>query len=141
MRHIIALTVATAGCLAGLLSGHAEPTARTEFEQDQIPPPIIAHSFPPRKEDLSVSSNSCVAVLTTKKTALDALTDLADLKAKYPDVLGDSSFDVQEVDMTNRGLGTMYQGVAGPPGSHAATSELCARLKTAGYFGCWVKEY
>jgi hypothetical protein len=48
---------------------------------------------------------------------------------------------VQEADLSARGLGTMYRLVVGPPGSHNAARGVCTQLKTAGYEGCWVKEY
>jgi hypothetical protein len=83
-----------------------------------------------------------VAVLSSKKSRMDALTEYADLREKYPEVLSeDKTPDVQEADLSARGLGTMYRLVVGPPGSHNAASGVCAQLKTAGYIGCWVKEY
>jgi hypothetical protein len=72
---------------------------------------------------------------------MDALTEYADMREKYPDVLGDKTPDVQEADLSARGLGTMYRLVVGPPGSHNAASGVCTQLKSAGYVGCWVKEY
>ncbi|HWE15618.1 MAG TPA: SPOR domain-containing protein [Hyphomicrobiaceae bacterium] len=82
-----------------------------------------------------------VAVLSSQKSSMDALKLYADMREKYPAVLGDKTPDVQEADLSARGLGTMYRLVVGPPGSHNAASGVCAQLKTAGYEGCWVKEY
>jgi hypothetical protein len=82
-----------------------------------------------------------VAVLSSQKTYLKALEIFADLQQKYTEVLGNKTPDVQEADLSARGLGTMYRLVVGPPGSHNAASGVCAQLKTAGYEGCWVKEY
>ena len=55
--------------------------------------------------------------------------------------LGSKTPDVQEADLSARGLGTMYRVVVGPPGSHNSARGVCTQLKTAGYEGCWVKEY
>jgi hypothetical protein len=82
-----------------------------------------------------------VAVLSSQKSSMDALKIYADLQQKYPDVLGSKTPDVQEADLSARGLGTMYRLVVGPPGSHNAARGVCTQLKTAGYEGCWVKEY
>jgi hypothetical protein len=96
---------------------------------------------PPAKPREASSGLGYVAVLSSKKSRMDALTEYADLREKYPNVLGDKTPDVQEADLSARGLGTMYRLVVGPPGSHNAASGVCAQLKTAGYVGCWVKEY
>jgi hypothetical protein len=82
-----------------------------------------------------------VAVLFTEKTSMDALKKYADMQQKYTDVLVDKTPDVQEADLSDRGLGTQYRLVVGPPGSRNAASGVCAQLKSAGYSGCWVKEY
>jgi hypothetical protein len=102
--------------------------------------PKASPAAPPKVKEPS-SGLGYVAVLATKKARMDAMTAFADLQQKYTDVLGDKSFDVQEADLSARGLGTMYRLVVGPPGSHTYASNLCAQLKSAGYVGCWVKEY
>ena len=82
-----------------------------------------------------------MAVLKSEKSQMDAMKTYADMQQRYPDVLGDRSFDVQEADLSSRNLGTMYRVVVGPPGSHNAAQGICSQLKAAGYSGCWVKEW
>ncbi len=96
---------------------------------------------PPPKIREASSGLGYVAVLSSQKSSIDALKVYADLREKYPTVLGNKTPDVQEADLSARGLGTMYRLVVGPPGSHNAASGVCAQLRTAGYEGCWVKEY
>jgi hypothetical protein len=118
-----------------------------EEETAVAPPPVklpktAALKTPPAPRATSSSSGlGYVAVLKSAKTHMEAMTSYADLQQRYPDVLGDKSFDVQEADLSARNLGTMYRVVVGPPGSHNAASAVCAQLKAAGYVGCWVKEY
>jgi hypothetical protein len=133
----------------------ATPPAAKEKEKDEDEDPPVAETPPPpvKKHTALVvpkatappkatgSGLGFVAVLKSAKTHMEAMTSYADLQQKYPEVLGDKSFDVQEVDLSARGLGTMYRVVVGPPGSHNAASGVCAQLKAAGYVGCWVKEY
>jgi hypothetical protein len=82
-----------------------------------------------------------VAVLSSQKSRLDALKIFADLQQKYPDALSNKVPDVQEKDLSERGLGTMFRLVVGPPGSRQAASGVCSQLKSAGHEGCWVTEY
>jgi hypothetical protein len=102
------------------------------------PKPAVAKAQPARAPS---SGLGYVAVLSSKKSHREAMMEYADLQQRYPEVLGNRSFDVQEADLSARGLGTMYRVVVGPPGSHNAATGLCAQLKTAGYVGCWVKEF
>jgi hypothetical protein len=102
------------------------------------PRPAVAKAQPAKAPS---SGLGYVAVLSSKKSHMDALKEYADLQQRYPEVLGTRSFDVQEADLSARGLGTMYRVVVGPPGSHNAATGLCTQLKTAGYVGCWVKEF
>jgi hypothetical protein len=105
------------------------------------PAPKAAPPPRPRAEAPTGSGLGFVAVIKSEKSSMDAMKAYADLQQRYPDVLGDKSFDVQEADLSARGLGTMYRVVVGPPGSHNAASGICAQLKAAGYVGCWVKEW
>lgn len=100
--------------------------------------PAVAKAQPAKAPS---SGLGYVAVLSSKKSHREAMMEYADLQQRYPEVLGDRSFDVQEADLSARGLGTMFRVVVGPPGSHNAATGLCAQLKTAGYVGCWVKEF
>jgi hypothetical protein len=132
----------------------AETDAKEEDDPPVAPPPAIkkqpaqsalavprAPSQPKAKETPSGSGLGFVAVLKSAKTHMEAMTSYADLQQQYPSVLSGKSFDVQEADLSSRGLGTMYRVVVGPPGSHNAASAVCAQLKAAGYVGCWVKEW
>jgi cytoskeletal protein RodZ len=132
----------------------APPPAAKEKEEEEDPPtpvtPPVKKSqtalatpklpAPPKAKE-SGSGLGFVAVIKSEKTSMDAMKAYADLQQRYPEVLGDKSFDVQEADLSARGLGVMYRVVVGPPGSHNAASGVCAQLKAAGYVGCWVKEY
>ena len=85
--------------------------------------------------------NGYVAVLSTKRSRIDALTSFADLQQKYTSILSTKVPDVRRTDLTSRGLGVMYRAVVGPPASKQAAGQLCNRLKSAGYTGCWVAAY
>ncbi len=89
----------------------------------------------------SGGANGYVAVLSTKRSRIDALTSFADLQQKYGSILSTKVPDVRRADLTSRGMGVMYRAVVGPPGSKQAAGQLCNRLKTAGYSGCWVTAY
>ena len=89
----------------------------------------------------TTGTSGYVAVLSSQKSRMDALKAFADLQQKYGDVLVSRTPDVQEADLSSRGLGTMYRLVVGPPGSRDAASGVCNQLKTAGYVGCWVTAY
>jgi len=82
-----------------------------------------------------------VAVLSSQKSRIDALKTFADLQQKYGSVLQNKIPDVQEADLSARGLGTMYRVVVGPPSSREAAANLCGQLKSAGFQGCWVTGY
>lgn len=82
-----------------------------------------------------------VAVLASQKSRIDALKTFADLQQKYNDVLQNKIPDVQEADLSARGLGTMYRVVVGPPGSREAAADLCGQLRSAGFQGCWITAY
>jgi SPOR domain len=134
------------------------PQPPPEIEEAQPPParrppvhvPAVAAKPPPppappakAKEPPAVVATTgagYVAVLSSQKTRMDALKVFADMQQKY-DVLANKTPDVQEADLSARGLGTMYRLVVGPPGSRDAASGVCSQLKTAGYVGCWVTEY
>jgi hypothetical protein len=89
----------------------------------------------------TTATSGYVAVLSSQKSRMDALKVFADMQQKYGEVLVSRTPDVQEADLSARGLGTMYRLVVGPPGSRDAASGVCSQLKTAGYQGCWVMAY
>jgi hypothetical protein len=82
-----------------------------------------------------------VAVLSSQKSRMDALKVFADLQQKYGDALSGKTPDVQEADLSARGLGTVYRLVVGPPGSRDAASGICSQIKAAGHKDCWVTAY
>ncbi|HEX6001496.1 MAG TPA: SPOR domain-containing protein [Hyphomicrobiaceae bacterium] len=114
----------------------ARRSAPTQVATAPIKPAPVAK---PREE--ASSGLGYVAVLKSTKSQMDAMKAFADLQQKYPNVLGEKSFDVQSADLSARGLGTMYRVLVGPPGSHTFAANVCSQLKSAGYVGCWVKPY
>lgn len=80
-----------------------------------------------------------VAVLSSKKSRMDALKVFADMQQKYGDVLSAKTPDVQEANLGEKGV--WYRAVVGPPGSREAAANVCTKLKTAGHDGCWVTAY
>lgn len=80
-------------------------------------------------------------MLSSQRTRMDALKVFADLQQKYGDTLAGKTPDVQEADLSSRGLGTMYRLLVGPPGSREAASNVCAQMKAAGHKDCWVMAY
>lgn len=92
-------------------------------------------------EPAPTGARGYVAVLSSKGSRMDALQAFADMREKYPTVLGSKIPDVQTSDQSSRGLGVVYRAVAGPPGSRQAASAVCKQLKSAGHDGCWVTAY
>ena len=89
----------------------------------------------------AAAANGYVAVLSTKRSRIDALTSFADLQQRYGNILGSKVPAVRRADLSARGLGIMYRAVVGPPGSRQAAGQVCSQLKSAGYSGCWVAPY
>ena len=87
----------------------------------------------------AAAASGYVAVLSSKKSRMDALKAFADMRDKYGDVLASKTPDVQEVNLGDKGV--WYRAVVGPPGSREAAVGLCTQLKTAGYANCWVTAY
>src|SRR5581483_496768 len=103
-----------------------------------------AKSAVPKTKEAAVTTGTSggagyVAVLSSQKTRMDALTIFADMQQKYGDVLASKTPDVQEANLGDKGI--WYRAVVGPPGSREAASGLCSKLKSAGYTGCWVTTY
>jgi hypothetical protein len=139
----------------------AEPEAAPAPRQRQAALPPAAPAEPPQAKAVpkraaapaeapaakSPSANGSggsagyVAVLSSSKSRMDALKAFADLQQRYAGVLQNKIPDVQEADLSARGLGTMYRAVVGPPGSREAANDICGQLKSAGYTGCWVTPY
>ena len=110
-----------------------------------VNPPVAKTPVPkkPAAAAAPVASTSgtsgYVAVLSSKKSRMDALKAFADIQQKYGDVLASKTPDVQEADLGDKGL--WYRAVVGPPGSRDAASAVCNQLKTAGHTACWVTTY
>jgi sporulation related protein len=85
------------------------------------------------------AASGYVAVLSSKKSRMDALKAFADMRDKYGDVLASKTPDVLEVNLGEKGV--WYRAVVGPPGSREAALGLCSKLKSAGYASCWVTAY
>ena len=103
--------------------------------------PVVAKARPAPAPAPPAASTGAgyVAVISSQKTRMDALKKFADLQQKH-EVLAGKTPDVQEADLSARGLGTMYRLVVGPPGSRQAAAGVCTQLKSAGQ-DCWIKEY
>lgn len=122
----------------------ARTSARTppaNVQRVQPRPQRVAVAAPARPAAPAAAANGYVAVLSTKRTRIDALKSYADLQQRYGSALNGAIPDVQKADLRSRGLGLMYRVVVGPPGSRQAALKLCGRLRSAGYKGCWVKAY
>jgi hypothetical protein len=128
-------------------------TAVSEPKADTPPP---AKKKPAQRDDLLASKSAApaagaapvanqgavigfVPVLASKKSREEALKSFADLASKYPDVLASKAPDVIEANIPEKGL--WYRTVVGPPGSREAAREVCGKLETAGFKGCWVTAY
>jgi sporulation related protein len=96
-------------------------------------------SAEPAAAPATSATSGYVAVLSSKKSRMDALKAFADMQQKYGEVLGSKTPDVQEANLGEKGI--WYRAVVGPPGSRDAATSLCSKLKTAGYTGCWVAAY
>ena len=84
-------------------------------------------------------SSGYVAVLSSKKSRMDAMKAYASLDQKYRDMLASSTFDVQEADLGDKGV--WYRAVIGPPRSYEGAKKICDDLKAAGHQDCWPARY
>jgi hypothetical protein len=84
-------------------------------------------------------SSGYVAVLSSKKSRMDAMKAYASLDQKYRDMLSSSTFDVQEADLGDKGV--WYRAVIGPPRSYEGAKKICEDLKAAGHPDCWPARY
>ncbi len=113
-----------------------QPPVKRAAVREEAPAPV--RSAPITR---SGASSGYVAVLSSQRSRMDALKTFADLQQKYTDVLQNKIPDVQEADLSARGLGMMYRVVVGPPGSREAANSVCGQLRNAGFQGCWVTAY
>ncbi len=87
----------------------------------------------------STGTSGYVAVLSSRKSHMDALKTFADMQQKYSSVLQGRTPDVRETNLGDKGV--WFRVVVGPPGSRESANGVCNQLKTAGYVGCWVMTY
>lgn len=85
------------------------------------------------------STSGFVAVLSSRKSHMDALKTFADMQQKYASVLQGRTPDVREANLGEKGV--WFRVVVGPPGSRETANGVCSQLKTAGYTGCWIMAY
>jgi hypothetical protein len=86
----------------------------------------------------AAGSSGFVAVVASGGSPKEAMSAYADLKQKYPEVLGDKPADVREAIVNGK---TWHRAVVGPPGSRASVDNLCLQLKASGFLGCWASAY
>ena len=130
----------------GIASANVTPVVPQAQRRPAAPAAPPRANNPPVQAALAAApaagaANGYVAVLSTKRSRIDALTIFADLQQKYGAILSSKVPAVRRADLSSRGLGVMYRAVVGPPGSKQAAGQTCARLKAAGYTGCWVAPY
>lgn len=130
MRPVTAAATPPPAAVASLPPPAAKPV-KTAVPKSKPAAPVAASS--------TSAGSGYVAVLSSKKTRMDALKAFADMQQKYGDVLSAKTPDVQEANLGEKGV--WYRAVAGPPGSREAAANLCSQLKTAGHEGCWVTAY
>lgn len=87
----------------------------------------------------AAGANGFVAVLASRKSREEALRSFVDLHQKYPDALSGRTPDVREADLGDKGV--WYRLIVGPPGSREAANDVCTKLKTQGFTGCWASAY
>ena len=80
-----------------------------------------------------------VAVLSSRKSHMDALKAFADIQQKHSSVLQGRTPDVREANLGEKGI--WYRVVVGPPGSRELANSVCSKLKSEGYSGCWIMTY
>lgn len=80
-----------------------------------------------------------VAVLSSRRSHMDALKSFADIQQKYTGVLQGRTPDVREANLGEKGI--WYRVVVGPPGSRESANSVCSQLKSQGYTGCWIMTY
>jgi hypothetical protein len=124
---------------AAKIAPAAEPAAPPKAPVAKTPVPKKPPAAEAPMATSAAGTSGYVAVLSSKKSRMDALKAFADIQQKYGDVLASKTPDVQEADLGDKGL--WYRAVVGPPGSRDSASAVCSQLKTAGHTGCWVTAY
>ena len=96
-----------------------------------VPPPVEPEAEEP-------SDALFVPVLSTHKDAKAAREAFYDLQKQHAAILGAKQSEVQ-VSATD--TGAWHRLVVTPASSKEAATEICNRLRSAGYGRCWVKAY
>ncbi len=119
----------------------APPPPRQAAPEPRRPPPVrqAARTPPPAPAAPAATTSGYVAVLSSRRSHMDALKSFADIQQKHPSVLQGRAPDVREANLGEKGL--WYRLVVGPPGSRDAANSVCGQLKSQGYVGCWIMAY
>ncbi len=110
------------------------PVVRQAARTDDAPASVA-----PATTAAPSGTSGFVAVLSSRKSHMDALKTFADMQQKYAGVLQGRTPDVREANLGDKGV--WFRIVVGPPGSREAANGVCNQLKTAGYTGCWIMAY
>jgi hypothetical protein len=124
----------------------ASPAPSPKIEQAALvaPPPAAAKpaaqqpAATPEPEPDEGSGGLFVPVLSTHKDAKAAREAFAELQKQHAAVLGAKQSEVQA--SASEG-GAWHRLVVTPAASKEAATEVCNKLRTAGYARCWVKPY
>lgn len=125
----------------------AAPAPRAELPRAEPKRPVVrqaaraddAATSPAPAASASSGTSGFVAVLSSRKSHMEALKTFADMQQKYGGVLQGRTPDVREANLGDKGV--WFRVVVGPPGSREAANGVCNQLKTAGYAGCWIMAY
>ncbi|MEM1305889.1 MAG: SPOR domain-containing protein [Pseudomonadota bacterium] len=126
---------------AALNLGPSGRAVQSDVAAAPATPAAVAPARPAAPSSGASPARGYGVVLASQATRMQALQTFADLQQRYTTALGDKIPDVQEADLSARGLGTMYRLVVGPPASRGSANDLCRKLRAAGYQNCWVKAY
>jgi len=107
------------------------------FDPRAVPAPSITDQ--PEPATPRAGSERFVPVVFTDKDKARVLQTFADLKMRYPRLLGRRRAEAQPVDVGQKGI--WHRLVILPPGSRQSATDFCDQLLAAGYERCWVKDY
>ncbi|VAW17430.1 hypothetical protein MNBD_ALPHA09-467 [hydrothermal vent metagenome] len=106
------------------------PTTRDLAAVRQAQTPVATTSQP------GLAGKFAVQVASNQRQA-DSLAIFADLKRRYPDLVGNYQPLIQRADLGSRGI--YYRLRIGPLNSKADANRLCGSLRNAGLPGCIVR--
>ncbi len=115
------------------------PIAKTRIVKKTIvnvkKPIIVARAAP--VQNIGAVGTPFVVQVTSRSTRISALAAFADMREKYPNLIGTFKPDIQRANLGSKGV--WYRLRVGPVGSKVAASDLCSSLKQAGHPGCFVR--